>query len=81
MANRPRSSMCWEDIPQIDEASLSAGPWRIDQILHIRSNAFALCGGCHLALHKTLDAKLLACYTRQYETDSGLRSPKLAELI
>ena len=80
---RPRSSMelltqmCWEDVPQIDEASLSAGPWRIIQILQIRSNAFALCGECHLASHKTFDAKLLACYTQQYATDSGLRSPNL----
>ena len=42
---RPRSSMefltqmCWEDVPQIDEASLSSGLWRINQILQIRSNA------------------------------------------
>ena len=63
------------------EASLSAGPWRINQILQIRSNAFALCGGCHLASHKTFDAKLLACYTQQYATDSGLRSPNLTELM
>ena len=47
---RPRSSkelltqMCWEDVPQIDETSLSAVPWRINQILQIRSNAFAFCG-------------------------------------
>ena len=73
--------MCWEDVPQIDEASLSAGPWRINQILQIRSNACALCGGCHLASHKTFDAKLLACYTQQYATDSGLRSPNLTELM
>ena len=69
--------MCWEDVPQIDEASLSAGAWRINQSLQIRSNAFALSGGCHLASHKTFDAKLLACYTQQYATDSGLRSPNL----
>ena len=80
---RPRSSMelfihmCWEDVPQIDEASLSAGAWRINQILKIRSHAFTLSGRCHLATHKTFDAKLLACYTQQYATDSGLRSPNL----
>ena len=69
--------MCWEDVPQIDEASLSAGSWRINQILQIRSHAFALSGRCHLATHKRFDAKLLACYTHQYATDSGLRSPNL----
>ena len=80
---RPRSSMelltqmCWEDVPQIDEASLSAGSWRINQILQIRCHAFALSGRCHLATHKTFDSKLLACYTQQYATDSGLRSPNL----
>ena len=75
------SKMCWEDVPQIDEASLSAGPWRINQILQIRSNAFALCGGCRLASHNTFDAKLLACYTHQHATDSGLRSPNLSEIM
>ena len=47
--------MCWEDVPQIDKASLSAGPWRINRILHIRSNAFALCGGViwHRTRHLT----------------------------
>ena len=61
------TQMCWEDVPQIDEASLSAGPWRINKILQIRSNAFALCGGCRLASHKTY----------------GLRNmpPNLTELI
>ena len=82
-SRRPRSSMefltqmCWEDVPQIDEASLSAGLWRINQILQIGSNAFALCGQCLLASHKTFDAKLLACFSLQYATDSGLRSPNL----
>ena len=84
---RPRSSMelltqmCWEDVPQIDEASLSAGNWRINQILQIRSNAFALCGGCRLASHKTYDSKLLACETQQHASDSGLRPANLTELM
>ena len=73
--------MCWQEVPHIDEASLSAGPWRINQILQIRSNAFALCGGCNLASHKTFDAQLPACYTEQYATDSGLRPPNLSELM
>ena len=34
-----------------------------------------------MASHKTFDAKLLACYTHQYATDSGLRSPNLSELM
>ena len=49
----------------------------MNQILQIRSNAFALCGGCHLASHRTFDAKLLASFTQQHATDSGLRSPNL----
>ena len=36
------TQMCWE-VPQI-EASLSGGPWRTNQVLQIRSHAFALCG-------------------------------------
>ena len=82
----PRSSMvlltqmCWE-VPQIDEASLSGGPWRTNQVLQIRSNAFALCGGCHFASHKTFDAQLPACYTQQYATDSWLRPPNFSELV
>ena len=75
------AQMCWEEVPQIAEASLSAGPWRMTEILQIRSNAFAFRGGCHLSSHKTFDAKLLACYTQQYTPDSSLRSPNLSELM
>ena len=70
---------CWEDVPEIDEASLSAGPWRINQILQIRSNAFALCGGCPSASHKSFDSR--ACYTQQNASGSGLRPPNLTELM
>ena len=73
--------MCWEDVPEIDEASFSAGPSRINHILQIRSNAFAHCGGCHLAAHKTFDSKLLACYAQPYAADSGLRPANLTELV
>lgn len=55
--------------------------WRINQILQIRSNAFALCGGCHLASRKTYDAKLLACYSQQYASDSGRRPPNPTEFM
>ena len=75
------TQMCWEEVPQIDEASLSAGPWRISPLLHVRCNAFALWERCHLASHKTYDAKPLACDTQQYATDSGLRAPNLPELM
>ena len=70
---------CWEDVPEIDEASLSAGPWRINQILQTRSNAFALCGGCPSASHKSFDSR--ACYTQQNASGSGLRPPNLTELM
>ena len=63
------------------ESSLSARPWRINQILQIRSNAFALCGGCHLPSHKTFESKLLACFHQPHASDSGHRPPNLTELM
>ena len=61
------------------ESSLSERPWRINQILQIRSNAFALCGGCHLPSHKTFASKLLACFHQPQSSDSGHRPPNLTE--
>ena len=75
------TQMCWEEVPQIDEASSLAGLWRISQLLQGRCNAFALSGRFHLASHKTYDAKLLACCAPQYAADSGLRAPNLSELM
>ena len=72
------TQMCWEDVPQIDEASLSAAPWP-----NLANPQQRLCAlwRCHLASYKTFDAKLMACYTHHHATDRRLRSPNLSELM
>ena len=72
------TQMCWEDVPQIDKASLSAGAW--PNLANPQQRLRAL-WRCHLASHKTFDAKLLACYTQHHATDRRLRSPNLSELM
>ena len=83
IGRRPRSSMelltqmCWEDVPQIDEAFLSARPGASTRSCRYTATPSRSLEG----LAQTYDSKLLACHTQQYASDSGLCAPNLAELM
>ena len=73
--------LCWDDPPSLSEEDLRPSPWRIERMMRVRRNAYALSGGCHLHNFKMLDEKVLAMFVKTFPAESGLRAPSLKELI